>query len=124
MSEPVFDEGSRPGRGLGRTVGFPVDDVLAMVASSHQIAAMAEVSTLMYTVDWAAEHGPDSVHDAALLDLVYDIPLAGVGAPLVAEDAIAEFAVALGMSDPAARLWIGDALELAHRLPLIFERSV
>ncbi len=38
------------------------------------------------------------------------------------EDAIAEMAVALGMSDAQARLWIGDALELAYRLPLIFER--
>ncbi len=102
--------------------------MLAMAAHSAQMAAIAEVSKLHYTVEWAAENGPESGpgvsfgRGPALLDLLHDIPLAGEGAPLVREDAIAEFAVALGMSDSQARLWIGDALELAYRLPKLFDR--
>ncbi|WP_166390954.1 HNH endonuclease signature motif containing protein [Nocardioides ochotonae] len=44
------------------------------------------------------------------------VPLAGEGAPLVAEFAPMEFGAALGMSTDSARSLVGDALELAHRL--------
>ena len=51
------------------------------------------------------------------------VPLAGEGTPLVAETrAIEEFGAALGMSTDAARGLVGDALELAHRLPRIWKR--
>ncbi|WP_166139260.1 HNH endonuclease [Nocardioides ochotonae] len=50
------------------------------------------------------------------------VPLAGEGTPLVAEFAPMEFGAALGLSTDAARDLVGDALELAHRLPRIFKR--
>ena len=50
------------------------------------------------------------------------MPLAGEGTPWVAEFAVCELAAALGLSDPAARRLVGDALELAHRLPLTWAR--
>jgi hypothetical protein len=76
----------------------------------------------MHTVERADEQGPDSQHRPAVLDLLYDIPLAGDGAPLVREDAVAEFAATTGMNDATARQWIGDTLELAYRLPRLFDR--
>ena len=48
-------------------------------------------------------------------------PPSGPGAPWVAEFAPADLAAALGISHDAARLLTADALELAHRLPRLWE---
>ncbi len=48
-------------------------------------------------------------------------PLAGEGAPWVAEFAPADLGAALSISLDAARALIGDALELAHRLPRLWD---
>ncbi len=47
-------------------------------------------------------------------------PLAGVGAPWVAEFAPADLGAALGICVEAAKQLLGDALELAHRLPRLW----
>ncbi len=48
-------------------------------------------------------------------------PLAGPGAPWVAEFAPADLGAALSISLDAARSLVGDALELAHRLPRLWD---
>ena len=50
------------------------------------------------------------------------MPVAGEGAPLVAEFAVTEFAAALGMSTDAGKRYVGHALELRHRLPRVWKR--
>ncbi len=45
------------------------------------------------------------------------VPLAGEGAPEIGEYAIAEFATALGVTTEAGRRLIGHGLEIAYRLP-------
>ena len=52
------------------------------------------------------------------------VPLAGPGAPWVAEFAPADLAAALGISQDAGRQLVADALELACRLPRLWERVV
>ena len=49
------------------------------------------------------------------------VPLAGEGTPQVAEFAPVELAAHLGTSPDAGRQLIGDALELRHRLPRLFD---
>lgn len=49
-------------------------------------------------------------------------PLAGEGTPVVAEFCVAELACALGLTARAGRMLVGDAVELRHRLPLVWER--
>ncbi len=49
------------------------------------------------------------------------VPLAGAGAPHVAEFAPEELAAALGISPDAGRQLVADALELRHRLPRMWE---
>ncbi len=63
-------------------------------------------------------HSTDSIHDAAC-DWYGDhpIPVAGPGAPLVAEFSIAEFATAIGLPTEVGKAYVGEALELRHRLP-------
>ena len=70
-------------------------------------------------------HSVDSIDDAAC-DWYGNqpIPVSGEGAPLVAEFSIAEFAVALGLSTETGKAYIGEALELRHRLPRTWARVV
>ncbi|HEY3529566.1 MAG TPA: DUF222 domain-containing protein [Nocardioides sp.] len=48
--------------------------------------------------------------------------MAGDGAPTVAEFAVPEFAAALGLSPEAGKHYLGEALELAYRLPRLWAR--
>jgi hypothetical protein len=51
-----------------------------------------------------------------------DLQIAGDGAPTIDEGAIAEFALAIGVSTDSGRTYLGDAVEMAYRLPRIWER--
>ena len=50
----------------------------------------------------------------------HEEPIAGEGAPLVAEFCVAELGAVLGCSSTAAKKLIGHALELRHRLPRLW----
>ncbi len=50
------------------------------------------------------------------------VPVAGDGAPLVAEFCVAEFAAALGLPTETGKAYLGEALELRHRLPRTWAR--
>ena len=52
-------------------------------------------------VEWAAMHSVDSLGPAAVWE--GELPIAGEGAPLVAEFCIAEFALAIGKSTDGGR---------------------
>ncbi len=105
-------------------------EVLAAVRSETAAAHRAEARKLQLAVDWAAMHSVDSIHDAATLwaprfGFEEDaVPVAGPGAPLVAEFCVAEFAAALGMPTEVGRIFLGEALELRYRLPRVWRRVV
>ncbi len=50
----------------------------------------------------------------------HEEPIAGQGAPLVAEFCLAELGTVLGISSTAAKKLVGHALELRHRLPRLW----
>ena len=79
-------------------------------------------------VTWAAMHSTDSIDEAASWweHMFGDeaMPLAGPGAPLVAEFSVAEFAAAVGLSTEAGKAYLGEAIELRHRLPKVWARVV
>lgn len=97
--------------------------LLRWVAQHRRSVMRSEAATLAAAVTWAAFHstggvvGPFESWEQGFL------PLAGEGTPEVAEFSIAEFAAVLGRSTDAGRTYIGDALELAHRLPRIYART-
>ena len=68
------------------------------------------------TNETPAHWGEADLHDEGL------VPLAGPGAPWVAEFAPVHLAAALGITHDAGRQLIADALELAHRLPRLWRR--
>ncbi len=89
-------------------------------------ADRAEADVLYAAVTWAEQHPPESIELAATWVCGggdTGLPLAGPGAPLVAEFCIAEFAAAIGRSTDSGRMLIADGLELKYRLPRLWDRS-
>lgn len=101
----------------------PAEQVLRAAADNLDLVVYAEARQLELAVDWAHLHPGDQV-DITIPYGERDLPLAGDGAPTVAEFAIADFALTLGLSTDAGRTLIGDALELCHRLPLLWDRVI
>src|SRR3954464_14328922 len=97
--------------------------VLAFARAEAAAVQAGEVNKLRAAVAWAAMHSVDSMDDAATWPGTEgEVALAGPGAPLVAEFAVAELAVALGVSTDAARSFLGEAMELRYRLPKLWTR--
>jgi hypothetical protein len=100
--------------------------VLAAARADRAIADAAEARLLQHAVDWAHLHPAESILEAeTLAEGAYGeagMPLAGEGAPLVAEFAVTEYAAALGLSTDAGKRYVGHALELHHRLPKVWRR--
>src|SRR3954470_16510457 len=97
--------------------------VLAFTRDSVARSYAAEVDKLHAAIAWAAMHSVDSMDDAACYPgLESELALAGPGAPLVAEFAVAELAVALRVTTDAGRAFLGLAMELRYRLPRLWKR--
>ncbi len=101
-------------------------EVLAEARRRRAVADRAEADQLMLAADWAAMHSADSIFDDTS-EMSYGdraVAIAGPGAPLVAEFAIAELAAALNLSTDAGRSYLAEALELRYRLPRLWQRVV
>ena len=130
MSETTFESPGRTAEGAGGAAGDEVDqlDAAAVVAEAvaqRRAADHAEARLLRLAAHWADLHCVLDPVEAAGYDGPggEDLaPLAGEGAPLVAEFAPAELAAALGMSSYAGSALVGEALELRHRLPRLWQR--
>ncbi len=79
-------------------------------------ADAAEVDLLRAACAWADLHPAESIGDAVRFGDT-PVPVAGPGAPLVAEFCVAEFAAAVGLPTETGKAYLGEALELRHRLP-------
>jgi hypothetical protein len=107
----------------------PLDPRIGVLDAARDAVAArmrAEVGLLVAAREWAGLHPATGVTDYAGFgeDLLFGealTPLAGDGAPLVAEFAPAELAAVLGWSTETVKELMGDALELAHRLPRTWE---
>ncbi|HSV38356.1 MAG TPA: HNH endonuclease signature motif containing protein [Nocardioidaceae bacterium] len=101
------------------------DDTASVVLSSLRWVRQDELSVqaekLALAVSYAAMNSSDSIVDAACFG-DSPVPVAGPGAPLVAEFAVAEFAAALGLPTETGKYYLGEAVELAHRLPKLYGR--
>lgn len=83
-------------------------------AHAHPAASQGEAA------GWRSDAVPTSGTYAAALFGEKAIPIAGPGAPLVAEFAVFELAAALDQSHEATLALLGDVLDLAHRLPRLW----
>ncbi len=81
----------------------------------------AEARLLAHACAWADLHPAESIGDAVRFGDT-PVPVAGPGAPLVAEFCVAEFAAAVGLPTETGKAYLGEALELRHRLPRTWAR--
>jgi hypothetical protein len=99
--------------------------VLGAARRARAVADRAEAELVGLAVAWVVMHPPESIVEVACLATSYGqttIPVAGQGAPQVAEFAVAEFAAALGVGHEAGKRLLGEAVELRYRLPRLWAR--
>lgn len=99
-------------------------DLLARVRAEHQAEVAAGGAKLVAVAAYAAGHRVAGIEDLAEGEVHADreVELAGPGAPGVSEFAVVELAAVLGVSARSAKNYVGDALELTHRLPAVWAR--
>ncbi len=108
------------------TAAVTAAGVLDVARGRRAAATPPRLDLLQAAVEWADLHPAESIHDAALLSRHGDQPfaVAGPGAPLVAEFCVAEFALAVGLPTETGKAYLGEAVELRHRLPRTWARVV
>ena len=116
MADPELPDCDTP----AAVLAFAQEQRAAVQRGELLILEAALVLVAMHPVSTSSTNGASSTNGLVFGELA--VPLAGEGTPLVAEFAPMEFGAALGMSTDAARGLVGDALELAHRLPRIWKR--
>ena len=96
--------------------------VLAALESTHTALAQNEIDQFRLAVEWAIAHPIESIADIATVEgSEGELAIAGRGAPLVAEFCVADFALAIGVTTDAGRAYLGDAVEVRYRLPLLWD---
>ena len=99
------------------------DGLLAALETNHAELVDREVAQFRLAADWAAAHPVEDLDDAATVEGTQgELAIAGPGAPLVAEFCVADFALAVGLTTDAGRSYLGDAVEVRHRLPRLWAR--
>jgi hypothetical protein len=119
----MIDGLEAPARGVADDLS-PAD-LLSAIRDRKTAEDQAAADQLVLAAAWADLHPPESIHDAASFTVPgceHEEPIAGEGAPLVAEFCVAELGGVLGISTTAAKKLIGHALELRHRLPRLWEQ--
>ena len=111
------------GPGAGEIEDLTATDLLALARDRKAAEDRSAADLLAVAARWADLHPPESIHDAAAFTVPgceHEEPIAGEGAPLVAEFCLAELGTVLGVSTTAAKKLVGHALELRHRLPRLW----
>jgi len=95
--------------------------VLAVARAAKAAELAAGVDLMVAAVEWAAMHEPVAGDEAAWFVQGEFLPIAGEGAPHVAEFAVAEFAAAIGLTTDSGKVLVGRSVEIAHRLPKLWK---
>ena len=110
---------------LEESLGDP-GELLSLAADNHGQERRAGCRKLVLAAAWADCHGETTDPEVAGRDssVLVDrfVRMGPLGTPLVAETCPSSLALAQQSSMVAARLLIGDALAIRHRLPQLWER--
>ena len=117
---PLFDL-TAPAAEAGEPVAVSrSEELLAEIRDRRAVIAEQEIATLRAIAEWAGEHVVADEADAATITergLDTGLPVAGPGAPLISDFAVMELSALLGRSLDSGRNYVGQVVELAHRLP-------
>ena len=101
-------------------VEWDTASTLAAAEANEHILITAENRRLQIAAHWADLHPGDNVPQSRLPGTDHPVRLGGEGTPTVGGFAPAEVGCVLRLSDGSAARLIGDALDLRHRLRLIW----
>jgi hypothetical protein len=123
---PLFDL-TAPAAEADATAAVPrSDELLAGIRENRAALIECQISEIRRIAEWAAEHVvSDKAADIATLTergLDTGLPVAGPGAPLISDFAVMELSALLGRSLDSGRNYVGQVIELAHRLPRLWAR--
>ena len=93
---------------------------LAAAEANERTLITAETRRLHIAAHWADLHPGDAITESRIPGAEHPVRLGGEGTPTVGGFAPAELGCVLRMSDSSAARLIGDALDLRHRLQLIW----
>ncbi|WP_322938145.1 HNH endonuclease signature motif containing protein [Nocardioides bizhenqiangii] len=120
LTAPAADQVAEP------VVRTRSQELLASIKQRRTVIADQEIATVREIAEWAGEHvvADDAADVATLTERGLDtgLPLAGPGAPLISDFAVMELSALLGRSLDSGRNYVGQVLELAHRLPKTWTR--
>ncbi|WP_183099419.1 HNH endonuclease signature motif containing protein [Nocardioides pelophilus] len=114
LTAPVADEAVDAAE-LSRS-----QQLLAEIGDRRAIIVEQEIATVRAIAEWAAEHVVTDQSNASTLTergLDTGLPVAGPGAPLISDFAVMELSALLGRTLDSGRSYVGQVVELAHRLP-------
>ena len=93
---------------------------LAAAEANEHALITAEIRRLQIAAHWADLHPGEGVAASGLPGIEHPVRLGGEGTPTTGDFAAAELGCVLRISDGSAARLIGDALDLRHRLRLIW----
>jgi len=123
---PLFDL-TAPAAGVDQAAAVTrSQELLAGIRDDQQAITDREIAKLRKVAEWASEHvvSEDAADIATLTERGLDtgLPVAGPGAPLISDFAVMELSALLGRSLDSGRNYVGQVVELAHRLPRTWTR--
>ena len=109
--------------------GFDVVETLDAVDRLCEVRVDVEAASFELAAHFADLHAGESLRrggdgSRVLAGMERGVRLGGVGTPVVAEFACAELGARMRMGTWAARRYLADALDVRHRLPLVWARVV
>ncbi len=107
-----------------RVVGYGTDDILKRAGAAVRARVEAENELLAWTAAWADANSADSIHpdELALWGGPRGIRPGGEGTPEVNDLALVEFAAKIKKSEFSGTRYVGEVLDVRHRLPLLWEK--
>ncbi|NYI43703.1 hypothetical protein BJ993_000783 [Nocardioides aromaticivorans] len=107
----------------GTATAVSTASLLSWIADDAEVRDHLLIREWMNIVAWAEANIVDSPEGAATLTEGYldtGVPIAGPGAPLVSEFQLMELIAVLGRSPDGGRSYVGQVIECAWRLPLLY----
>jgi hypothetical protein len=105
-------------------VGLDAAGTLAAAEANEHTLTAAETRRLQIAAHWADLHPGDALTESGIPGSERAIQVGGDGTPTVGDFAAAELGCVLRMSEGSASRLIGDALDLRHRLRLIWAAAL
>src|SRR5215203_7071638 len=102
------------------------DELLVGIGTNRAALIGCQINEVRQIAEWASLHVVDA--DAADISTLTErgldtgLPLAGPGAPLISDFAVMELSALLGRALDSGRNYVGQVIELAHRLPKTWGR--